>query len=445
MTYKITLIGAGSANFGLGTLGDFLKSKVLSGSTIALHDINEESLQKVAKIGERYIQEQRLPYTLQATTNLPEALEGADFCIISIEVGNRFELWEQDWKIPLQFGIRQVYGENGGPGGLFHALRIIPPILNICEQISQICPQAYVFNFSNPMSRICTTVKRKYPQLRFIGLCHEVASLPKHLPRILNTPLSNLKFRAGGLNHFSVLTSITYRDTGKDAYPDVLSKAPAYFESLAETYEWANIEPNSPLRQSIQQRAVWVERQLFKVILEVFGCLPITTDSHFGEYIPWAYEVVDQRGILDFFRVYQHWCAQQFNPQRIQGTNEDWMILPIIEGIITDAGYEEAAVNLLNDGFIENLPHDIAVEVPAIIDKNGVHGIPLGKLPKGIGGLLNNQYAVHDLTAEAVLQQSKHLALQALCVDPLVNTLRGAQKALETIIDYQKPYLGYLK
>jgi alpha-galactosidase len=126
MTYKITLIGAGSANFGLGTLGDFLKSKVLAGSTIALHDINEESLLKVAKIGERYIQEQGLPYTLQATTNLTEALQGSNFCIISIEVGNRFELWEQDWKFPSNLEFASLWRKRR-PGWTISCLEDYSP------------------------------------------------------------------------------------------------------------------------------------------------------------------------------------------------------------------------------------------------------------------------------------------------------------------------------
>ena len=192
MSQKVVLIGAGSANFGLGTMGDLLRSPVFAGSEICLHDINPVSLQRVEEFGRRYIERQNLPFTLTATTDRKEALRDATFCIISIEVGNRFELWEQDWMVPLQFGIRQVYGENGGPGGLFHALRIIPPILDICGDIRAICPEAWVLNFSNPMSRICTAVHRKYPDLKLIGLCHEAASLPEHLPHILGTPLQNL-------------------------------------------------------------------------------------------------------------------------------------------------------------------------------------------------------------------------------------------------------------
>ncbi|MGD8245074.1 MAG: alpha-glucosidase, partial [Anaerolineae bacterium] len=168
--------------FGLGTLGSILRSTPLAGSTIVLHDINRQALQRVERVARRYVDENALPYTVSATTSRREALQGATFCVIAIEVGDRFELWEQDWHIPQQFGFRQVYGENGGPGGLFHALRIIPPVVEICNDIAAICPQAYVFNLSNPMSRICLAVKRRHPDLRLVGLCHEVGSLVEHLP-----------------------------------------------------------------------------------------------------------------------------------------------------------------------------------------------------------------------------------------------------------------------
>ena len=114
MQTRIVLIGAGSAQFGFGTLGDIFQSQVLPGSHIVLHDINPQTLAKVETVGQQFIQENELPYTLSATTSRPEALQRADFCVISIEVGDRFALWEQDWRIPQQYGIRQVYGEMAG-------------------------------------------------------------------------------------------------------------------------------------------------------------------------------------------------------------------------------------------------------------------------------------------------------------------------------------------
>jgi alpha-galactosidase len=446
MTKRIVLIGAGSSNFGLGTLGDIVKSKSLAGSTVVLHDINPQALARVEKAANAAVAAKSLPFQIEATTDRREALQGADFCIISIEVGSRFELWNQDWHVAQQYGIRQVYGENGGPGGLFHSMRIIPPILDICADIMTICPEAWVFNFSNPMSRICTTVKRKFPALRLVGLCHEIASLPNHLPKILGTPLENIAFTAGGLNHFSVLLDVRYKDTGADAYPDVRAKAPAYFAAQPSLVEWAahQKDPSIPLEH---KGSVWSERELFKVILETFGYLPITTDSHFGEYIQWAHEVVDHQGILDFYRLYQIWCTMMISDERMSGTTEEegWSVVPIIEAIVTGEPRHEAAVNVLNDGLIDNLPAFLAVEVPAIIDSSGVRGVPLGALPAGFAGLLQNQVAVHDLTAEAILNCSKQLALQALLVDPVVHSYKAARQTLDTMLELQPQWLGYIK
>ncbi|MBN1138867.1 MAG: alpha-glucosidase [Anaerolineae bacterium] len=462
MNKRIVLIGAGSAQFGYGTMGDIFQSKVLEGSHVVLHDINPNTLAVVAKAGQAFIDEHKLPFTLSATTSRPEALQGADFCISSIEVGNRFELWEQDWRIPQQFGIRQVYGENGGPGGLFHSLRILPPILAICDDVVKICPQAHVFNFSNPMSRICTTVHRKYPDLSFTGLCHEIGSLPRHLPKILGVPSDKLWFRAGGLNHFSVLLECTYKDTGEDAYPAIREKAPAYFEDLptmrqvitllrqarerhGEEWEQAVHDEGAVQRElgTIETAHKWAERGLFKVILEKFGYLPITTDSHFGEYIQWAYDAVDHAGILDFYIFYKGFLSQ-VEPRKIELRLTE-RVIPIIEGILTDSGYEEAAVNVPNKGAIADLPDWLVVEVPGRVNKGGVHGIELPGYPRGVLGLLQNQVAVHDMTAEAVLSGSKAAVLQALLVDPIVDKCKAAEELLDTMLELQKDYLGYIK
>ncbi len=456
MKQQIVLVGAGSAQFGYGTIGDILQSKVLEGSHIVLHDINPETLAIVAETGREFIAAHDLPYTISATTNRQEAFQGADFIITSIEVGNRFELWEQDWRIPQQYGVQQVYGENGGPGGLFHSLRIIPPILEICADIARICPDATVFNFSNPMSRICTTVHRAFPDLKFVGLCHEISSLRDFLPRILGVPYEALEVRAAGLNHFSAVLSASYRETGQDAYPDIRAKAPAFFAALPsmaavrkyykETGEW----PEAPEDFSEIETEAWPERRVFQVILEQFGVLPITSDSHFGEYIQWAYDVTDHKGILDFYNFYKLFLAD-VKPKIELRLRE--RIIPIIEGILTDSGYIEEAVNIPNRGplgnpagrIIESLPDWIVVEAPARVDKDGVHGLPMDKLPAGYAGLLSNQVAVHDLTAEAIIHKSKAFALQALLVDPVVNRCRGIAEMLDTIIGYQEQWLGYLK
>ncbi|AML58585.1 alpha-glucosidase [Serratia rubidaea] len=453
MATKIVLVGAGSAQFGFGTLGDIFQSKTLYGSEIVLHDINPASLAVTEKTARDFLAAQDLPFSISATTDRKTALQGAEFVIISIEVGDRFALWDQDWQIPQQYGIQQVYGENGGPGGLFHSLRIIPPILAICADVADICPDAWVFNYSNPMSRICTTVQRKFPELNFVGMCHEIASLERYLPEMLGTPFSNLQLRAAGLNHFSVLLEASYKDSGRDAYPDVRAKAPGYFERLpgysdilAYTRQHGKLveTEGSTERDALGGKDSlypWADRTLFKEVLEKFHHLPITGDSHFGEYIRWAYEVSDHRGILDFYTFYRNYLGHV--EPRIELKLKE-RVVPIMEGMLTDAGYEEAAVNIPNRGFIKQLPEFIAVEVPAIVDKKGIHGIKV-EMPAGIGGLLSNQIAVHDLTAEAVINGSRDLVIQALLVDSVNDKCRAIPELVDLMIARQSPWLDYLK
>ncbi len=454
---KITLFGAGSAQFGYGTLGDIFQSTILAGTEIALMDINSTSLKKVKTNAEAFIEQNKLPYTVTATTSSEEALENADFVIISIEVGNRFELWDMDWKIPQEFGIHQVYGENGGPGGMFHALRIIPPILDICSGIDKICPKATVFCYSNPMTAIVTTVLRKYPNMKFIGMCHEIASLERYLPSILGTEFSNLKLRSAGLNHFSILLEASYIDTGKDAYNDIRTKAPGFFKNepgysdiLAYTKETGTLPETEGsvkrfLTDNMDRYRInrdWKDRTLFMEILNKFNYLPITSDSHLGEYIGWAWETADLQGILDFYSFYRYSLSTR---KPIIELKLHERVVPVMEGIITDSGYEEVAVNILNKGFIPGLPDWVAVEVPATIHASGVKGIPFNNYPKGFESLLRNYTGVYDLTAEAVLTGKKEYIIQALLVNPVVNNIKRLEEMVNMMLTQQKEWLEYIK
>ena len=451
---KIVLIGAGSAQFGFGTLGDIFSTKPLHGSTIVLLDINEQALKEVYEHTKDFLQKNdsnnAWKFTIQATTNREEALQNADFVIISIEVGDRFTLWDLDRTIPQQYGIQQIYGENGGPGGLFHALRIVPPILEICADVQRICPEATVFNYSNPMSRICTTLHRAFPELHIVGLCHEIASLERYLPPMLNVDFSNLDLIAGGLNHFSVLLSAKDKN-GKDIYPEIREKAKTFFKdvpSYGDYLDYAREHGTYIETEGVTEMAKipvsrqWAERSLFKFILDTFDLLPITSDSHFGEYEAWAHDVADHQGIMDFYRYYRTFLGQETHSIELKIKER---VAVIMEAMVTGEEYIESAVNIPNKGFIKELPDWLVVEVPAVVGKNSIRGVTLPQLPKGFAGLLRNQEGIHDMTAEAILQKSKKLVLQALLVDPVVTVGRSLEEMIDVMIGYQKEYLGYLQ
>lgn len=450
---RIVLIGAGSKKFGYDTMGDIFARPTLAGSHVVLHDINGEVLNQVLATGQQFIRDHKLDIQLSATTNRKEALKGANFIVVSIEVGDRIKMWDQDRQIPQQFGIRQVYGENGGPGGLFHSLRVIPPILEICADIEAICPEAFIFNFSNPMSRICTTVHRSFPSLKFYGLCHESASLRRYLPPLLGIPFERLEFVAAGLNHFSCLLEAKDKKDGRDLYPEIRRKGVEFFRKVpgcadyiadgfrtgkrADSAETPEYNP-----AGLQSEFEWCERRMFKFVLEHFDLLPITVDSHLAEYVPWAHEVADHRAILDFLRYYRMYLGAAKHEIKLQSQER---VISMIEAIITDKELYEIAVNMPNDGYISELPEWIAVEVPATVRRSGIEGQKISTLPPAYAALLQNQIAIHQMTAEAVLSRSKKTVVQALLVDPIVDRAACLGELVDVMVDAQREYLGYLK
>ncbi|NCN05034.1 MAG: alpha-glucosidase [Spirochaetales bacterium] len=455
MAQKIVLVGAGSAQFGVGTIGDIFSSKILAGSEICLHDNNPETMESVREQAEKFRLSHQLDFTITATTDRKRAFKNADFIIISIEVGDRFKLWDEDWKIPQQYGIHQVYGENGGPGGVFHALRIIPPILDICGDAQTICPDSHLFCYSNPMTAITTAVHRAYPGIKFTGLCHEIASLERYLPKIMDRKFEDMELTAAGLNHFSCVVEAKDKKTGKNIYPEIMKKAyeffatePGYsdvFEKYKQTGKVMWTEgAKSRAQLGIENSAFdWADRKLFKFVMENYNLLPITVDSHFGEYLSWAWEVADHQGIVDFYDFYRIALGQENRPEISLEVHE--RVVAIMEGIVTNSGYLESAVNIPNNGYINDLPSWIAVEVPATVSKAGLVGKKIGDLPKGYLALLRNYVGVYDLTAEAVLHKSKDFVIQALLANPVVNRALPIREMVDRMIRQQSRWLGYLK
>lgn len=449
---KFVIIGAGSAQFGCGMLGDIFATETFSGAEIALLDINKQALDKVYKYTIDFVEKNKLDFKITFTTDRKEAFKNTDYIISAIEVGDRFKLWDEDWKVPLQYGINQVYGENGGVGGTIHALRIIPPILDIVADMMEICPNAYMFNYSNPMTAICTAVHKKFPKARFIGMCHEIAWLHTWLPEILDKKYEEMDVVAGGLNHFSCLLSLKNKKTGEDLYPTVLKKAGSYFESAigySDLWMKAKKENITDDTESWDKSAFkgkksayqWADRKLLKFILENYKLLPITVDSHFGEYISWAYDVADHKGISDFYNLYKSTLG--IREPKIELKKHEKAVY-IIESIVNNKDYREEAVNIANDGYIEGLPSWLAVEVPASVNKDGLRGHELS-IPKGFLSLLANYAQAYDLTTEAAITGKKDYAIQALLANPVVNKAKLVHKMLDHLIEENAPWLNYLK
>ena len=432
---KIVVIGAGSLQFGLGTCGSIFASKVLEGAIISLHDINEVNLEYAREACQAKINQDNLNFTLEATTDRKEALKGASFIISTIEVGPRFYWWELDKKIPKKYGSPQVFGENGGPGGMFHSIRVIPPILDICEDINNICPEATFINYSNPMHRILLAIKRKFPNLKTVGLCHEIAFAEHLLPKILKIPFEKMDLWCGGLNHMGSVIKAKHKDTGEDLIPIIRQRGVKFLK------RW---------RWSIPSRLLHpVGLTLY--ILEHFGYLPYTNDSHYGEYIGWAREVSNMRGIKNFYNIYTFYI--NFSGRRIRRKikrNKGHKLVkpdheravPIIEGILSDSNHQEISVNLPNDGIISNFPEDSIIECPAIVNKSGVKGIPLGEYPEPLVHLLKDELTVQDLVVKAILNNSRDYAVQALQADANFPRKHLIDPFLDEMMELQKEWVN---
>lgn len=288
------------------------------------------------------------------------------------------------------------------------------------------------------MQRICHALNTRFPNLKITGLCHEIASMTRQLPSLMETDIDNIEFEAGGLNHLSILLSAKYKDSNKDGYPSINKNFEDYYSDLVNDHEGFFSNPGA-------------ERGLFFELFKRYGYLPITTDSHLGEYLSWAYSVADHDGILDFYDKYKKRCLSFFSNDGYEQffdmshPEPHERAIPIIESIVADLNMLEHAVNIKNENFIECLPNDIVVEVPAIINKTGIHGKKLDNYPEPFGALLNAQVGTIQLTTKAILNKSKQTAIHALLADPLVENPNSVASLVDTMIEFQKEHLGYLK
>jgi len=440
MDKKIVLIGAGSASFGRHMFNDIYLSDVLEDSTVVLHDINSDKLEMIYEllVAENEIHNNKI--SLERTTDRIKALKDADFIINSIEIGDRMKLWRQDYEIPRKFGSTQILGECGGPGGTIHSWRIIPPIIEIVKDVERICPNAFFINFSNPMSRVCLAIKRSVETLKFVGLCHQIGFMVRHLPILFNKPIDELKMKTNGLNHFAFLIGLEDVKTGKDLMPEFDNRAMDYFSKAEYKFEF------SMLTFEVYKR---------------FGFFPYVGDNHLGEYLQFGEEFTKTQDMLDwldfiekegdmrykrYLKYHKRLKEGKFPKKGILYTLPSGeRAIPIIEAIINDSNSYETAVNIPNDNIVDNLPHDLILECSATVNRNGIRGIRLGSLPKNIAALLRIEASVQDLSVEAVLKKSKEIAIASLAIDPNVGNFEMAEKIFNNMMEVQKNYLPNFK
>ncbi len=441
MDKKIVLIGAGSAAFGPPTFVDLNLSKVLAGSTISLVDIDTEKLHMMYEVLSEDNKKLGEKFNIESTPDREKALKGADFVINSTEHGDRFELRWQDNTIPRNHGSTERMGENGGPGGFFHSARQIPEIIKIAKDVERICPKAFFINYSNPVSRICLALKRAVPSLKMFGLCHQIGLLtPHHLPKIIDKEVGDLQIITGGLNHFAFLLGLKEITTGKDLIPIFNKNCLTYFKDKWHRFHYAD------LTFEIYKR---------------FGWFPYVGDNHICEYLQFGSHYTTAQDLTDWItRMEQEnkagnaqlkWYYNRLKKGKylkkgmlMRGPSGERAI-PIIEAIVQDSNSYEIAVNIPNDEIIKNLPRDLVIECSGIVNKEGIRGVKLGKIPKNIAAILRIEASIQDLCVEAILQESKDLAIDCLAMDVNCGSFQMAEAIFEEMIEVQKDYLPNFK
>ncbi|MFX1568835.1 MAG: hypothetical protein ACFFCV_10775 [Promethearchaeota archaeon] len=437
MDKKIVLIGAGSANFGPPTFIDLNLSKTLGGATIMLHDIDKEKLEIVNEVVSEDNRKLGNKFNIEATINRIEALKEADFVINSTEHGDRFELRWQDNTIPRKHGSTERMGENGGPGGFFHSARQIPEIIKIAKDVELICPEAFFINYSNPVSRICLAVKRAIPNLKMVGLCHQIGLLTSHhLSNMMGRDPNNMQVVTGGLNHFAFLLGLKDLKNGNDLMPKFNSKCFNYFNGKRDRFEFAD------LTFEIYKR---------------FGWFPYAGDNHICEYLQFGSEYTTQQDLTDWITKMEQeknaidaLLKNYYNKLKRGEYTEKAMLvgnpsgeraIPIIEAIIEDNNSYEMAVNIPNDGIINNLPQDLVIECSGTVSNDGIHGFKIGDIPKNIAAILRIEASIQDLCVEAILKESKDLAINCLATDVNCGSVEMAENIFNEMMEIQKKYL----
>jgi alpha-galactosidase len=406
-------------SFGLSMLRDIFSSDELRGSTLTLVGRNPKTLAKMAELAKLLNNKTGAGLLIEQTTDRRAAFDGAEFVVNATAI-DRNRLWKLDFDVPRKYGIRHTLGENGGPGGLFFTLRTLPLVFDFVREMQEVCPKALFINFSNPESRIILALG-KYSPIRALGLCHGIFMGQGDVARIIGLPYEQVDVWGAGINHFQCLMQIRHRATGEDLYPLLRTKEGDYDPSFA------------PLT-----------RRLFRA----FGYWMTCSDEHFGEYLAYGWEggekgydfAGDERGRAEFGNALDHVLAGAPLPP-------DWLTpsgergAAAIGGIIHNKKRVLESGIVFNRGVVPNLPPDAAVEVPVMADAAGIHPISLGPLPDPIAKLLNMQVSVQQLAVEAAVHASKEIALQALLIDPVVNSASAAVKLLDELWDVNRPYI----
>ena len=432
---KISFIGAGSVQFTTAVVKDLATFPAFYDAEISLMDINADHLNKITQCLKKIKDEIGVNFKITTTMDRAEALKDADGVLCTVFNGD-IDIWRHEIEIPKKYGVDINVGDTRSVSGIFRALRNIPLMLDICEDIEKYCPNAVFLNYTNPMSMLCKAMQTLHPNVDVTGLCHSVQGTSDLLKR-WSKKEGELKYTCIGINHQAFFTEITVDN--EDIYPII--------------------------RERIKEEEIYNAEKVRIEIFKAFGYFVTESSGHNSEYCAWFRKRPD---LIRKFCTGTSWNPGEYafslkirsDPNRYDNSIKHFLDAPvnkeksneyaanILNARIGDGTPFPFNANVINNGTIENLPYDACVEIPVIADKNGYTRTYQGKLPLGPATLCAYTANIENLVFEAFMEKSKQKVIQAVALDPLCSAVLSLEEVTDMcneLFEINKDYLGDYK
>ena len=427
---KIAMIGAGSIVFCKTLFLDMVATPALRNSEFRFMSRTQPKIERMKKFADRVIKDNGLAATTMATLDRREALKDADYVIAMLQVGG-VDAFQLDYEIPMKHGVDQCIGDTLGPGGLFRALRTIPVMMDLARDMQELCPNAHLLNYVNPMASVCWALG-KVPGLKYVGLCHGVQTTLDLIAGYVGVPKAEIDYLAAGINHMGWFLKMEHK--GKDLYP--------LFKEKCELPEY------------------YINEKVRIEVMRHFGYFMTESTGHLSEYVPWfrsgkeaLARYCDEPAFGGETGAYLKWC--RLISDKLENTDmlaEEPSAIPprsveycsyILEALETGKIFKFQG-NLRNDGYIANLPEGCCAEVPVFADRLGLHPVRVGALPAQLAALNQSNVTAQGLTVEAALTGDPELVVAAAALDPLTSaclTLKQARDMAAEMLEAEKQWL----
>jgi alpha-galactosidase len=424
---KIAMIGAGGTTFPLRLMGDLLSFPALQDAEYALMDIDGGRAEGTAAAAREVAAHHRLAPEIAATTDRRAALDGADYVIITFQVGG-LDAYRHDVEIPRKYGLDQTVGDTLGPGGVFRFLRSVPAYDAIAADMCELCPNALLINYANPMAMACWYLSAK--GINVVGLCHSVQGTSRMLARALDVPYDEVTFTCAGINHQAWF--LTFRRGDEDLNPRLReTMIDRHLRREAADGLARDAGDHSGAERGDSDYEGGAER-VRTAIMETFGYFHTESSHHASEYTPWFRKTpADIASFIENRWDYYDICrSRDFASETAKGRER------LLAGLERSLEYGALIVNAMetdaptviygnvpNDGLIPNLPEGCCVEVACLVDANGVQPTHAGALPPQCAALNRTNVNVQELAVTAALAGDREAVYQAIALDPLTGAV----------------------